>query len=60
MQSLKGMSMVCQGNSAVPDSWFRISLRAELTPMEFHGHICDIRRRIEHEVTYEGETRRVK
>ena len=39
---------------------FRISLRAELTPMEFHGHICDIRRRIEHEVTYEGETRRVK
>lgn len=38
----------------------RVSLKQKLGPMELHRLLSDVRRRVEHEVTYEGVERRIK
>jgi hypothetical protein len=37
-----------------------ISLKEQLAPMELHRLLIDVRRRVEHEVTFEGAERRTK
>ncbi|KAH8112871.1 Peroxin-3 [Phellopilus nigrolimitatus] len=36
-----------------------VSLKTRLGPMELHRLLCDVRRRVEHEITYEGTERRI-
>lgn len=38
----------------------RVSLKSNLGVMDLHHLICDVRRRVEHEVTFEGLERRIK
>lgn len=38
----------------------RVSLKSKLGVMDLHHLICDVRRRVEHEVTFEGLERRIK
>lgn len=38
----------------------RVSLKSRLGPMEIHRLVCDVRRRVENEITYEGAERRIK
>jgi hypothetical protein len=38
----------------------RVSLKQQLSPMDLHRLIIDVRRRVEHEVTFEGAERRAK
>ncbi|KAI5117910.1 hypothetical protein M0805_003603 [Coniferiporia weirii] len=36
-----------------------VSLKSRLGPMELHRLVCDVRRRVEHEFTYEGTERKI-
>ena len=38
----------------------RVSLKTRLGPKDLHRLIYDVRRRVEHEITYEGTERRIK
>ena len=38
----------------------RVSLKSKLGVMDLHHLVCDVRRRVEHEVTFEGLERRIK
>lgn len=38
----------------------RVPLKSKLGVMDLHHLICDVRRRVEHEVTFEGLERRIK
>lgn len=38
----------------------RVSLKSNLGVIDLHHLICDVRRRVEHEVTFEGLERRIK
>jgi peroxin-3 len=38
----------------------RVSLKVKISPMDLHRLISDVRRRVEHEITFEGNERRVK
>jgi len=39
---------------------YRVPLKSKLGVMDLHHLICDVRRRVEHEVTFEGLERRIK
>ena len=39
---------------------YSVSLKTRLGPKDLHRLICDVRRRVEHEITYEGTERRIK
>ena len=39
---------------------YRVSLKTRLGPKDLHRLIYDVRRRVEHEITYEGTERRIK
>lgn len=38
----------------------RVSLKEKLSPMDLHRLLNDVRRRVEHEITFEGKERRIK
>jgi hypothetical protein len=38
----------------------RVSLKTKLGAMDLHRLVCDVRRRVEHEVTFEGQERKIK
>ena len=38
----------------------RVSLKTRLGPKDLHRLLWDVRRRVEHEITYEGTERRIK
>lgn len=44
---------ILRANCSVP-------LKSKLGVMDLHHLICDVRRRVEHEVTFEGLERRIK
>ena len=39
---------------------FRVSLKTKLSVADVHRLVCDVRRRVEYEVTFEGTERRVE
>jgi peroxin-3 len=43
-------------------SWVlrRVSLKSKIGVIELHRLISDVRRRVEHEITFEGNERRIK
>jgi peroxin-3 len=47
-------------DAVVLTSLFRVSLKEQLSPMELHRLLIDVRRRVEHEVTFEGIERRIE
>jgi len=36
-----------------------VSLKKKMGPMELHQLVCDVRRRVEHEITFEGRERKI-
>lgn len=39
---------------------FSVSLKTKLGAMDLHRLVCDVRRRVEHEITFEGQERKIK
>jgi hypothetical protein len=39
---------------------YRVSLKNKIGALELHRLISDVRRRVEHEITFEGTERRIK
>jgi len=39
---------------------YRVSLKNKIGVLELHRLISDVRRRVEHEITFEGTERRIK
>ena len=56
---LKGMSRYLF-QSSVADLLCSVSLKSKIGLLEFHRLIQDVRRRVEHEITFEGRERRIK
>ena len=40
--------------------FFSVSLKTKLAAIDLHRLISDVRRRVEHEITFEGNERRIK
>ncbi len=41
-------------------TYYRVSLKNKIGVLELHRLISDVRRRVEHEITFEGTERRIK
>ena len=41
-------------------NFYSVSLKTKLAAIDLHRLISDVRRRVEHEVTFEGNERRIK
>jgi hypothetical protein len=50
----------CTGTLAERSLPLSVSLKEHLAPMELHRLLMDVRRRVEHEVTFEGKERRTE